>query len=84
MSSSTLLRVLGLEHASRVWKSLENCFNYLSGSNLHELKRTLFNFAKTSTMEQYIDDIKICTQKLHDVGYVVDDEETAEEAVVRF
>lgn len=81
LSSSTLPLVLGLEHASDVWKSLENRFNSLSRSNLHELKRTLFNFTKSGTMEQYIDDIKICAQKLSAVGYEVDDDDMVFHAI---
>lgn len=75
LSPSTLPPVLGLEHASNVWQSLENRFNSLSRSNIHELKRTLFNFTKTGTMEEYFDEIKICVQKLSAVGYDVDDDD---------
>lgn len=75
LSSSTLPLVLGLEHASHVWNSLEDRYNSLSRSNLHELKRTLFNFTKNGTMVQYIDDIKVCAQKLSAVGYEIDDDD---------
>lgn len=75
LSPSTLPLVLGLEHACEVWSCLEKRFNSLSRSNIHDLKRTLFNFTKTGTMEQYIDEIKICTQKLSAVGYMVDDDD---------
>lgn len=75
LSPSTLPLVLGLDHASDVWNSLENRFNSLSRSNLHELKRTLYSFTKTDTIEKYIDDIKICAQKLIAVGYGIDDDD---------
>lgn len=47
----------------------------MSGSNIHNLKQTLFNFTKTSTMEQYIDEIKLCAQKLSAIGYMVYDDD---------
>lgn len=81
LSSSTFPLVLGLEHASDVWNSLENRFNSLSRSNLHELKRTLFNFTKTESMDKYIDDIKVCAQKLSAVGYEVDDDDMVFHAI---
>lgn len=81
LSSTTMPLVLGLEHASDVWNNLENRFNSLSRSNLHGLKRTLFNFTKTESMDKYIDDIKVCAQKLSAVGYEVDDDDMVFHAI---
>lgn len=75
LSASTLPLVLGLEHAYEVWSCLEERFNSMSRSNIHDLKRTLFNFTKIGTIEQYIDEIKLCAQKLGAVGYMVDDDD---------
>lgn len=62
LSASTLSLVMGLEHSSEVWSCLEQRFNSMSRSNLHDLKRELFNFSykKSGNLNTYIDDIKIC------------------------
>lgn len=75
LSASTLPLVLGLEHGFEVWSCLEQRFNSLSRSNIHDLKRTLFNFTKTGSLDQYLDEIRICAQKLSAVGYIVDDDD---------
>lgn len=77
LSASTLSLVMGLEHSSEVWSCLEQRFNSMSRSNLHDLKRELFNFSykKSGNLNTYIDDIKICAQKLGAVGYIVDDDD---------
>lgn len=51
LSASTLPLVLGLDHAYEVWSCSEHRFNSLSRSNIHDLKRTLFNFTKTGTID---------------------------------
>ncbi|KAF7129737.1 hypothetical protein RHSIM_Rhsim10G0070100 [Rhododendron simsii] len=81
LSSSTLPLVLRLDMhlmCGTVWRIVSIL---LSRSNLHELKRTLFNFTKTESMDKYIDDIKVCAQKLSAVGYEADDDDMDFQAI---
>lgn len=64
LSQSTLPYILGLHHAHEVWESLSNRYNSLSKSNVQDLKNKLYNMAKTSTIECYVDTIKEYAQKL--------------------
>lgn len=75
LSVATLPHVLGLTHVSQVWSSLEQRFNSLTKSHIHELKSRLYNVQKTGTMENYIDEIRNYKQRLEAVGHHVDDDD---------
>lgn len=69
LSFATMPYVLGLDSAFDVWSCLAHRFNSMSRSNIRELKRELFSFTKTGTLEAYINEVKSCAQKLGAVGY---------------
>lgn len=53
LSSTTLPYVLGLHRSSQVWLSLSHRYNSLSRTHVHELRNSLFNLTKTTSMEVY-------------------------------
>lgn len=72
LSPATLPHVLGLEHVSQVWHTLEHRFNSISKSQIHELRSRLYSVTKTGTMDSYIDEIRNYVQRLEAVGYHVE------------
>lgn len=72
LSPATLPHVLGLEHVTQVWHTLEHRFNSISKSHIHELRSRLYSVTKTGTMDSYIDEIRNCVQRLEAVGYHVE------------
>lgn len=50
------------------WEILENRFNSVSKTHIHDLKLQLYNINKTSTFQVYFDTIKEITYKLVVVG----------------
>lgn len=75
LSPSVLPHIVGSTYLFQLWNKLEEKFNVLSRSHVHDLKRKLYSLNKTGTMEQYLDFIKEIVQKLAASGSYVDDEE---------
>lgn len=75
LSSATLPHVLGLTHVNQVWSILEQRFNSLSKSHVHELKNKLYNVKMKGSMDDYIDEIRGYDQKLQAIGYHIDDDD---------
>lgn len=75
LSATTLPHVLGLTHTCQVWQILEQRFNSLSKSHIHELKNKLCNVTKTRSMDEYIDEIRGYAQRLEAIGYHMDDDD---------
>lgn len=73
LSPATLPHVLGLEHVTQVWHTLEHRFNSISKSHIHALRSRLYSVTKTGTMDSYIDEIRNCVQRLEAVGYHVEE-----------
>lgn len=64
LSSTTLPYVLGLHSSNQVWSSLSNRYNSISRTHVHEIRNSLYNHKKTTTMDAYLDEIKEFAQKL--------------------
>ncbi|KAH7860203.1 hypothetical protein Vadar_010596 [Vaccinium darrowii] len=75
VSPSIQTHLLGLGHVYEIWTSLSNRFSSLSRSHVHDLHQRLFNITKTSTMQEYIDEISDCAHKLAASGSPIDDED---------
>ena len=75
ISPPILPQVLGLEQANQVWKSLEKRFSSLSRSQIYDLKNSLYNLKKTTTVQAYVNQIKEFARKLAATGSSLDDEE---------
>ncbi|KAH7842771.1 hypothetical protein Vadar_009028 [Vaccinium darrowii] len=74
-SESDYGSALGLEHASQIWEILEQRFNSVSRTHVHDLKRQLYNVTKTSTLEAYFDTIKQLAYKSAAAGAPVSEED---------
>lgn len=56
--------VLDLNHAYEVWNVLAKRFSSLSRSHKHKLKCKLYTISKTSSMDNYLDQIREISHKL--------------------
>lgn len=75
LTPSVLPHIVGSNHTFQFWNKLEEKFNLLSRSHVHDLKRKLYSLNKTGSMDQYLDYIKGVVQKLAASGHYVDDED---------
>lgn len=75
LTPSVLPHVVGSDYTFQLWLKLEEKFNVLSRSHIHDLRRRLYSLHKTGSMESYLDSIKEIIQKLAGSGVQIDDEE---------
>ena len=75
VSTSILPHVLGYRLVSELWNAIRHKYSSLSRSHIHDLKRQIFNSKKTSTMDNYVDFMKNCADKLAASGSPIDDED---------
>lgn len=75
LSQTTLPYVLGFHHSYEVCHSLNNRYNSLSRTHIHELRSKLYSLTKTSTMESYIDTVKTYAQRLAAAGNPLSDDD---------
>lgn len=75
LAPTTLTHVLGLVHVYQVWQTLEQRFNSLSKTHIHELKDRFYSITMTGTMDSYLDEIRNYAHKLEAVGYHLDDDD---------
>lgn len=75
LTPSVLPHIVGSNHTFQFWNKLEEKFNLLSRSHVHDLKRKLYSLNKTGSIDQYLDSIKGIVQKLAASGHYVDDED---------
>ncbi|XP_020705617.1 uncharacterized protein LOC110116412 [Dendrobium catenatum] len=76
ISPSILPYIINLDSTSKIWTALENRFQSTNQSKVIQLKNELHNISmKTSTMTQYLTDIKALVDQIAAAGSVVDTED---------
>ncbi|PKU83090.1 Retrovirus-related Pol polyprotein from transposon TNT 1-94 [Dendrobium catenatum] len=76
ISPSILPYIINLDSTSKIWTALENRFQSTNRSKVIQLKNELHNISmKTSTMTQYLTDIKALVDQIATAGSVVDTED---------
>lgn len=75
LTPAILPHIVGTRHTHQIWSKLEEKFSLLSRTHLMDIKRRIYSLKKTTSMEQYLDNIKGLLQKLEASGSHMDDED---------
>lgn len=59
-----LPHIVGSRRTCEVWSKLEEKYSSLSRTHVHDLRCRIYSLKKTSSMEQYLDSIKVLIQRL--------------------
>ncbi|KAF7127351.1 hypothetical protein RHSIM_Rhsim11G0082500 [Rhododendron simsii] len=70
-----LPHIVGSRRTCEVWSKLEEKYSSLSRTHVHDLRCRIYSLKKTTSMEQYLDSIKVLIQRLEASGSHMDDEE---------
>lgn len=75
VTPSVLPHIVGSHRTCEVWSKLEEKYSSLSRTHVHDLRCRIYSLKKTTSMEQYLDSIKVLIQRLESSGSHMDDEE---------
>lgn len=75
VTPSVLPHIVGSKRTCEVWTRLEEKFSSLSRTHIQDLKCRIYSLKKTTSMEQYLDSIKVLVQRLEATGSHMEDEE---------